>query len=77
MIAFDIPFKASGRWYKGNLHTHTTNSDGALPPEDIAKQYMMKDYAFLCITDHGRVGDLKDLSTSDLMAFYSGKNHTT
>lgn len=67
MIAFDNPFKASGRWYKGNLHTHTTNSDGALPPEDMAKQYMMKDYDFVCITDHGKVSDLKSLSTSDFL----------
>lgn len=21
-------------WYKGNLHTHTTNSDGAYAPEE-------------------------------------------
>lgn len=21
-------------WYKGNLHTHTTNSDGAYTPEE-------------------------------------------
>jgi len=67
MIAFDNPFKAGGHWYKGNLHTHTTNSDGALPPEDMAEQYMMKGYDFLCITDHERVGDLNGLSTRDFL----------
>jgi len=61
------PFKASGRWYKGNLHTHTTDSDGALPPEAMAEQYMMKGYDFVCITDHGRVGDHKNLSASDFL----------
>jgi hypothetical protein len=24
------PFLTKGQWYKGNLHTHTTNSDGRL-----------------------------------------------
>ena len=25
-------FGGSGQWYKGNLHSHTTNSDGHLTP---------------------------------------------
>ena len=24
------------RWFKGNTHTHTTNSDGDAPPEQVA-----------------------------------------
>ena len=27
------------RWYKGNTHTHTTNSDGDSAPEIVAKWY--------------------------------------
>ena len=23
------------KWYKGNLHTHSTNSDGRLSPEEV------------------------------------------
>ena len=26
-------FTAPGRFWRGNLHTHSTNSDGVLPPE--------------------------------------------
>lgn len=26
-------------WYKGNLHTHTTNSDGAYTPEETIALY--------------------------------------
>jgi len=33
----------------------------------MAEQYMTKGYDFLCITDHGRVGDLKGLSKSDFL----------
>lgn len=39
-------------WYKGNLHTHTTNSDGAYTPEKTIALYKSKDYDFLALTDH-------------------------
>ena len=28
-----------GKFYKGNLHTHSTNSDGVLSPEIVCKKY--------------------------------------
>ncbi len=40
------------RWYKGNLHTHTLNSDGDSPPEEVVKWYASNGYNFLFITDH-------------------------
>ena len=30
-------FSEEGQWYKGNLHSHTTNSDGRLKPEEAVK----------------------------------------
>ena len=39
-------------WYKGNLHTHTTNSDGANTPEETIELYKSKGYDFLALTDH-------------------------
>ncbi len=40
------------RWYKGNLHTHTTRSDGRRSPEETAAFYRAKGYDFLALTDH-------------------------
>lgn len=40
------------RWYKGNTHTHTLNSDGDSPPEVVVKWYADNNYNFLFITDH-------------------------
>jgi predicted metal-dependent phosphoesterase TrpH len=40
------------RWYKGNLHTHTTNSDGDSPPDDVVAWYRDAGYDFLALTDH-------------------------
>lgn len=39
-------------WYKGNLHTHTLNSDGDSAPEAVVKWYEENKYNFLFITDH-------------------------
>ncbi len=54
-IKFNNPFSTKGNWYKGNLHTHTTNSDGGLSPEDVISSYRKKEYDFLVITDHNQL----------------------
>jgi len=40
------------KWYKGNTHTHTTNSDGDTSPQEVVKWYKNNGYNFLAITDH-------------------------
>ena len=40
------------RWYKGNLHTHTVNSDGDSTPHEVATWYRERGYQFLALTDH-------------------------
>jgi hypothetical protein len=44
-------------WYKGNLHTHTINSDGDSPPYDVMAWYKRNGYQFLAITDHNTFTD--------------------
>lgn len=39
-------------WYKGNLHTHTTDSDGQHSPEEVVRRYKAHGYDFLAISDH-------------------------
>lgn len=39
-------------WYKGNTHTHTTESDGDSPPEEVAAWYRDHGYNFLVLSDH-------------------------
>ncbi|MEO5567607.1 MAG: CehA/McbA family metallohydrolase [Gemmatimonadaceae bacterium] len=45
------------KWYRGNTHTHTLNSDGDSPPDSVARWYRDRDYNFLFITDHERLTD--------------------
>jgi predicted metal-dependent phosphoesterase TrpH len=40
------------RWFKGNTHTHTTESDGDSTPEEVTRWYAKRDYNFLVLTDH-------------------------
>ena len=43
------------RWFKGNLHTHTTDSDGQMSPDDCAALYRGRGYDFLSLTDHWKL----------------------
>jgi predicted metal-dependent phosphoesterase TrpH len=37
---------------RGNLHTHSDRSDGAVPPERVLADYRAAGYDFLVLTDH-------------------------
>ena len=43
-----------GVWLKGNIHAHTTNSDGVCRPEEIALEYERHGYDFVFLTDHDK-----------------------
>lgn len=45
-------FTAPGRFWRGNLHTHSTRSDGVLSPEEVCRRYRAEGYDFLALTDH-------------------------
>lgn len=45
-------FTLSGNWYKGNLHSHTINSDGHLTPQESVNLFKQHGYHFLCFSDH-------------------------
>jgi hypothetical protein len=46
------PFSQPGRFWKGNLHTHSTRSDGRRSPEEVCAAYQEAGYDFLALTDH-------------------------
>jgi hypothetical protein len=45
-------FAAPGRFFKGNLHTHSTRSDAVREPEHVCATYREAGYDFLALTDH-------------------------
>ena len=48
----NLDFSLPQRFYKGNLHTHSTRSDGRLPPDEVCRAYRRAGYDFLAISDH-------------------------
>ncbi len=45
-------FSAEGRFWRGNLHGHSTKSDGRFEPEDVCRRYREHGYDFIALTDH-------------------------
>jgi|GEM_PF-2045558 len=54
IIATAIPINERPR-FKTNTHTHTTQSDGSLSPEQIVSRYHDLAYDVLFITDHNKL----------------------
>ncbi len=52
------------KWYKGNTHTHTLNSDGDSSPDAVVAWYRDNGYNFLFITDHEFVTAVGPLNQS-------------
>lgn len=65
------PFLAPGRFWRGNLHTHSDRSDGCLPVAEVCRRYRDEGYDFLCISDHfiGRY----DYPITDTTAFQDSR----
>ena len=49
-------------WWRGNLHVHTLNSDGAAPPDTVTKWYRENDYHFVVISDHNMLTPVGELN---------------
>ena len=42
----------NGKFYKANLHCHTTISDGKMTPEEVKEYYRERGYSVVAFTDH-------------------------
>lgn len=58
-IAF--PYRDGLPWLRGNLHGHTTESDGLRTPQALVDAYAALGYDFIAISDHDRVTPLGGL----------------
>ena len=47
-----LPFGRPVRWYRGNLHTHSTNADSAKSPRGVCAAYRRRGYDFISLTGH-------------------------
>ena len=54
------PVQAS--WFKGNTHTHTSESDGDSTPDEVTRWYAERGYNFLVLSDHNVHTSIEELS---------------
>lgn len=54
--------QAARPWFKGNLHTHTVNSDGDSTPDDAVRWYREHGYNFVALTDHNYLTSVDGLN---------------
>lgn len=78
------PFDQSQRFYRGNLHGHSTHSDGVLSPQEVVNFYRSHQYDFTCISDHlwsdkafcaDTVLDARHLNHDDFISIPSAELH--
>lgn len=55
------------KYFKANLHTHSTISDGQLPPAEVKAYYKERGYSILSLTDHNIVVDHSNLNDEDFL----------
>ena len=77
----NLPFAQPGRFFRGNLHTHSTRSDGRREPEAVAAAYRERGYDFLALTDHFMerfgyaVTDTRSLRSADFTTLLGAELH--
>lgn len=61
-------FQKTGRFYKANLHNHSTFSDGQETPEEIKAIYREDSYEIVAFTDHNVIVPHPELSDEHFLA---------
>ena len=78
------PFDQKSRFYRGNLHGHSTHSDGMLSSQDVIEAYRGGGYDFTCLSDHlwhdprfaaKTVNDTSALDRDDFITITSAEMH--
>lgn len=56
------------KYYKANLHCHTTTSDGRAAPETVKEEYKKRGYSVVAYTDHEHLINFKHLCDENFVA---------
>ena len=56
-----------GRYFKANLHSHTTISDGRMTPEEAKAAYRARGYQVMAFTDHRIYRDHNELDDEEFV----------
>ena len=50
-------------WFKGNVHCHSTNSDGHSSPAEVARYYRAMGMDFVTVSDHNRLTSITEYAS--------------
>jgi hypothetical protein len=59
-VVIHDPYAVPGGWLRGNLHAHSTTSDGLEAPDEVFLAYARQGYDFLALTEHDLYEPLAD-----------------
>lgn len=74
-------FHKPGRFWRGNLHTHSTLSDGVLAPEAVVQFYRDAGYDFISLTEHFwpsygfKIADTRGLRRNNFTTIFGAELH--
>lgn len=60
-----------GQFYKVNMHSHSTLSDGKQTPAELKEAYLARGYSAIAFTEHGKLHNLSHLSDDRFIAIVS------
>ena len=60
---------------RANLHTHSTLSDGRLPPEQVIEAYASEGYDVLAMTDHHQINDVTQWDNHGMIIIQGAELH--
>jgi len=69
VAVFATSAQGQSRWFKGNTHAHSLNSDGDVPVDAVVRWYREHGYHFTFITEHEYFTDVAPLN-----ALFAGGN---
>ena len=69
---FELADDDGYEWLKGNLHSHTTNSDGKVDPQTRVDGYVGAGYDYLCLSDHRKITRVDTVEAPDGFVLIQG-----
>jgi hypothetical protein len=62
VLLFSGSATAQARWYRGNTHAHTINTDGDSSPDTVVRWYKEHRYHFVVLSDHDSLTPVEGLN---------------
>jgi len=67
-MQIESPYRSEpSQWLRGQLHSHSTESDGTRAPQEVVSDYASRGYDFLMLSDHDRLTPTEGLDAQGMV----------